>query len=644
MDSLRPSLADPREFRFGPFAASVREGELRKHGIRLKLQEKPLQILLTLLERPGELVTREELRARLWTSSTFVEFEHNLDIAVNKLRLALGDSAESPRYVETIRGKGYRLMGSVMVTNGHRVETPVREAGAVTPEPAEVSVGRREPVASARRWVFGTALAAVLIVAPIAVVRSGLFPIHPKLPRTLAVLPFRNLSPDAESQFLSYSLADAIINRLGFVSEIVVRPSSYVAKYGDGNPDPGVVAKELHVEAVLVGNYIKEGDRLRVSAELVDVAKPEVLWRDTLDVTYDQLLKVQDRVAESVARGLQLRIQPQESRRLKKSVPKDALAYEYFLRVQPRGLPNDYRLTVQMLEKSVHLDSEYAPAWMDLGNAYAGYANWQGGGPEFRGKSEAAFDKALQLDPELPFLHTYMAIQMLERGQLDQGVEALREELRLNPNEALAHWWLMEAYLYGGMLDESIAEGESALRLDPLVSVGSTFNTYLHAGDLEKFLSTMPVGESARTSFYRGLCFFYRKDFSRAASEFELAFKLDPTLLHAKYGQALLFAIRQRPAEGIHYLDDVNQKTPTVDGEMLYKIGQIYSVLGDKSSGYRFLREAIDHNFYCHVCLAHDPLLASLHGEAPYAELLDLARERQQSFKRKYFSDSFPWH
>lgn len=226
--------------------------------------------------------------------------------------------------------------------------------------------------------------------------------------------------------------------------------------------------------------------------------------------------------------------------------------------IGPPKRDNDYRLTAQMLEKSVSLDSEYALAWMDLGNAYAGFANWQGGSPEIRAKSKAAFDKALQLDPELPFLHTYLAVQMMERGELDQGVLALREELRLNANEALAHWWLMEAYLYGGMLDESIAEGENALRLNPMVNAGSTFNSYLHAGDHEKFLSTMPVGESARTSLYRGLGFFYLKDFSRAASEFERASTLDPSLLHAKYGQALLFAIHQQPTKGLSYLNDVN--------------------------------------------------------------------------------------
>src|SRR5437660_689883 len=187
------------------------------------------------------------------------------------------------------------------------------------------------------------------------------------------------------------------------------------------------------------------------------------------------------------------------------------------------------------------------------------------------------------------------------------------------------------------MLQEPIAEGERALRLDPLVNVGSTFNSYLHAGEYEKFLSTLPMGESARTSFYRGLCFFYMKDSSRAASEFERAYMLDPSLLHAKYGRALLFAIHQQPNEGLSYLNEVNQNTPTVDGEMLYKLGQVYAVLGDKSSAYRYLREAIDNNFYCDTCMVRDPLLVSLRGEIQYAELFELARERHEAFRRRFF-------
>ncbi len=223
---------------------------------------------------------------------------------------------------------------------------------------------------------------------------------------------------------------------------MVVRPSSYVVKYRDGDADPRTVASELHVQTVLMGNYIKERDRLRVSTELVDVASSDVLWRETLDIHYEQLLTVQDQVAQDVISGLRLHILPQETQRMKRSVPKNALAYEYFLRGEQGGIPDDYRLTMQFFEKSVALDPDYAPAWAKLGQVYGAYANWQGGGPEFMAKSRAAFDKALQIDPNVPQIRTYLAIQMMEGGELDRSVVALREELSRNPNEPLAHWWL----------------------------------------------------------------------------------------------------------------------------------------------------------------------------------------------------------
>jgi tetratricopeptide (TPR) repeat protein len=386
-----------------------------------------------------------------------------------------------------------------------------------------------------------------------------------------------------------------------------------------------------------VGNYIKEGDRLRVSVELVDVASSKVLWHETLDLHYDQLLTVQDQVAENVISGLRLRVLPQEAQRMKQSLPKNPLAYEYFLRGEEGGIPDDYRLSMQLFEKSLALDPDYAPAWAKLAQVYGAYANWQSGGPEFIAKSNAAFDKALQLDPDEPHVRTFRAIQMMEQGELDQGVLTLREELRRNRNDPQAHWWLTEAYLYGGMLTESIAEGERALQLDPLVNRGSTFNSYLYSGDYDKFLSSMPIEAGARTIFYRGLCFLYMNDLSRAAGEFERAYALDPSLLHAKYGRAFLYAIEQEPADGLQYVKKIEQETPTDDGEMLYKLAQVYALLGDKPSALRSLRAAIDHNFYCHACFLRDPLLGAIRGEAEYAVLVNRGLDLHEAFRRRYF-------
>jgi len=644
-------------YEFGPFRLEPSERLLRRSGESIPLPPKAFETLLLLVQNSGHVLSKDELMKSLWPD-TFVE-ENNLTQHISMLRRALGEGPGETDYIETVPRLGYRFVVSVREVSGNgdtellvrrRTRTHIVVHEQEEEEDTRTDIAEeRVAITDAPWWLPRTAAtrkrilvgllagAAALAAAGVIMLRSGRISFRPSPPRTLAVVPFHDLKPDGGSQFLSYSLADAIINRLGYVSEIIVRPSSYISKYRDGDADPRVVARELHAEAVLTGNYVKEAGRLRVSVELVDVSRAEVLWHDTIDVPYDQLMTVQDRVAEDVFRGLRLQILPQESQRLRQSLPKNPLAYEYFMRAQYAGLPDDFRLPIQYYEKSVALDPDYAPAWAKLGQVYGGYAAWQGGGPEFIAKSRAAFDKALQLDSELPLVRTFLAVQMMERGELDQGLLALREELRLNPNEAEAHWWLTEAYLYGGMLPESIAEGERALQLDPLINQGTTINSYLYTGDYDKFLSTMPAGQGARTTFYRGLCFLYMRDLPRAAGEFERAYTLDPSLLHAKYGKAFLYAIHEQPAEGLRYLKEVEEQTPTVDGEMLYKVAQAYALLGDKPSAVRVLREAIDHNFYCHACLIRDPLMSSLHGEPQYAALLELARDRHERFKRDYF-------
>lgn len=615
---------------------------------------------MILVQHSGHVLSKDDLIKAIWPDS-FVE-ENNLTQQISQLRRALGEGTDGQSYIETVPKLGYRFIpevreivegqGEVVVSKRMRTHIVLREEEE-SEESREVSedlassavpANRSQPFGLPARWRQKSMFIAFTLI-PLLLMSLAIYhffrlsgsPVASTGAHTLAVLPLRNLKPDPETDFLSMALADAVIGRLEYVNEILVRPSSYVVKYRNGNADPRVIAHDLHVQSILTGSYIREGDHLRISAELIEVGKTEVLWHETFDLPYDQLLTVQNRVAENVARGLQLQILPQETQRMRRSAPKNTLAYEYYLHALTYKISNEYRLPIQMLEKSVSLDSDYAPAWMLLGQEYGAYASLQGGGAAFSEKSKAAFDKALELDPELPNLHTYLAIQMMEHGDVEKGLLTVREELRLNPNEAFAHWWLTEAYLYGGMLPESIAEGEHALQLDPLVNEGSTLNSYLYAGDYQKFLSTMPVGESARTTFYRGLCFFYMNDFSRAASEFERAYMLDPSLLHAKYGRALLYAIRQQPSEGLRYLKQLERETSTEDGEMVYKLAQAYAVLGDVPSAILKLHAAIDHGFYCYPCFVRDPLLVPLHGDAQYAELMKLSRERHESFKHKYF-------
>jgi DNA-binding winged helix-turn-helix (wHTH) protein/TolB-like protein/Tfp pilus assembly protein PilF len=644
MAGFTQPLRNPGAYRFGPFELDSQSGDLRKYGIRLKLQEKPCQILFSLLERPGELITREELRARLWGSNTFVEFEHNLDIAVNKLRATLGDSAEEPRYVETVRGKGYRLLVTVSVENGRDRAEASAPLGEVLPtEPRGPSLIPAVSPVPVRRFTLGSALSAagVVVLLSLAILHwTSQVPATPTRspgePRTVAVLPLRNLKPDPETDFLSLALSDAIINRLGYASQLSVRPASSVIKYRNTEMDPMQVARELNVQAVLTGSYLKDGDTIRVMTELTSTDGKPSPSRENIELKYDKLLALQDRVAESVLHSMGFAMQPQEMEQVRRGLPANPVAYEYYLRGSDLSLKSNYKGAVDLLEKAVALEPGNAMAWADLATNLIGYSRIQGGGRVYEEKGWRAYQKSLALDPGNPVIVSLMAFHMIENGKVDQAVPLLRQALVRNPKDSWAHWNLSEAYRYGGMLADAVLEGELALQVNPSVGVGTLQNAYLYLGQYQEFLRSLPSTESARTSFYRGLTYLCLKDPSRAAAEFDHAVALNPALLHAQIGEALAFAIAGQRTKGIALMRRI-EASESHDGEMVYKMSQAYAQLGGKESSLRLLRRSIDLNFFPYSYFAQDPLLEPIRTEPRYVAVMELGRKRQQAFRQRFF-------
>ncbi|MGA9994058.1 MAG: winged helix-turn-helix domain-containing protein [Pyrinomonadaceae bacterium] len=460
--------------------------------------------------------------------------------------------------------------------------------------------------------------------------------------RALAILPFRNLKQDAETDFLGFSLADAIITKLGYVSELTVRPSSYIDKYRNLTIDPQKVAADLNVNTLLTGGFIKEGDDLRITAQLIDVGTNEILWRDTLDMKYERLLTVQDRVAQEIIKGLQLKLTPAEANRLNLDVPQNPLAYEYYLRGVDLYSQNQFPMAVEMLEKSVALDSSHALAWAHLGTAYAAAASFRFGGRDYYTKAQAAYQKALSLNPEQIEARIFTANTYTDTNHVEDAVPLLRDALKTNPNYALAHWELGYAYRFAGVLKESVAEGERAREIDPEVKLNSSaFNSYLYDGEYEKFLRSLPAREdSAFILFYRGFGNFYLKNRERAASDFNRAYELDPTLFQAQIGRALSLGLEGQNQKGLTLLRETEQKVlehGVGDAEGIYKVAQAYAALGDKASALRVLKLSIEGGFFCYPYFTSDPLLENLRGEAQYSTLMEQARKRHEEFKKKFF-------
>lgn len=460
-------------------------------------------------------------------------------------------------------------------------------------------------------------------------------------PRSLAVLPFRNLRQDPQTDFLGFSLADEIITKLGYVNALTIRPSSSVDKYRNQIIDPKQVAADLKVDTLLTGSFMKDGDDLRINAQLIDVKPDKILWRESFDLKYDKLLTVQDRVAQQIIKELELNLSPAEAANLKPEKPISTAAYEYYLRGIDLYSLNQFAAAIEMLEKSTALEPNYAPAWAHLGRAYTTNASLQFGGREDYGKAQSAYEKAIALNPSLVEPRIYMANLLTDTGRVEQAVPLLRSVLQDSPNNAEAHWELGYAYRFGGMLNESVAECEKARQNNPQVKINSSaMNSYLYLGEYEKFLQSLPVNDSVYILFYRGFAEYYLNNRDQAAHDFDRAFQENPALLPAQVGKAFSDSIKHDNGAGLKLLEQTEGKIDergVSDAEGIYKVAQAYAVLGDKVSALHMLRHSIGGGFFCYPYFERDPLLQSLRSEPEFQTLMKQAQRRHDQFKTAFF-------
>ena len=525
--------------------------------------------------------------------------------------------------------------------------------GASRLEPAKLGSGRRrsvavedEPLDSDLTSSLGKLLAVVglllgvLVIGYFALRKSNTTP-PPARQHSLAILPFRNLKQDPETDFLGFSLADAVISKLSYVNALTVRPSSSVDKYRNQILDAKKVGADLNVDTLLTGSFIKDGDDLRITTQLVDVKLDKILWQDAIDLKYDKLLTVQDRVAQQIIKGLELNLSPSEAANLKPGGAINPLAYEYYLRGVDLYSLNEFATAIQMLEKSAAIEPNYALTWAHLGRAYTTNASLRFGGREDYAKAQAAYEKAIALNPTLVEPRIYMANLLTDTGRVEQAVPLLRLALRIGPNNAEAHWELGYAYRFGGMLEESVAECERARQNNPQVKINSSaLNSYLYLGEYQKFMQSLPVNDSIYILFYHGFVEYYLNNYPQAARDFDRAFEMEPSLLPANVGKALSYSIKHDNAHGLkvlHETEDRIEELGVTDPEGIYKIAQAYAVLGDKASALHMLRHSIGGGFFCYPYFVRDPLLQNIRNEPEFQTLMSQARQRHEEFKISFF-------
>jgi TolB-like protein/Tfp pilus assembly protein PilF len=494
------------------------------------------------------------------------------------------------------------------------------------------------PVSTSAKRLSIPALA--LLGALLAVMGYLAYRIAPT-PRSLAVLPLQNLKNDPESDFLGFSLADAVITKLGLLSSITVRPSSAIEKYRGHGFDLKRAAGELKVDTLLTGGFIRDGSRLRITYQLIDVRAYKILYTDSIDLTYDELLTVHDNVSRQIIKALRLSLSPSEAERIRPDAPVNPLAYEYYLRGVDLLGSHNFPLAVRMLEKSVEIDPKYPLTWAYLGQSYTSDAAFELGGREQYHRAQAAYEHALALDPKQSEAEVFLANLLVDTGKVEQAVPLLRNALSRDSANASAHWELGYAYRFAGMLKQSLEECLHALQIDPLVKGnGAVLNTYLYLGRYDDFLGSLRGGnEPGFIRFYRGFGEYHQGDLKAALTDFANAYDEKPTL-YTGIGKAFADAIVHKNSEGLQILRQLESEMAqrgVGDAEATYKMAQAYAVLGDQTSALRSLRSSIENGFFPHPYFLTDPLLKSLHGLPEFSRVLEMALGRHEKFKKDFF-------
>ncbi|PYU36383.1 MAG: hypothetical protein DMG31_01220 [Acidobacteria bacterium] len=476
--------------RFGVFEVDLRSGELHKHDIKIKLHDQPFQLLAILLEHPGELVAREQLHQKLWPADTFVDFDVGLNSAIKRLRDALGDSAETPRFIETLPRKGYRFIApvdrpSAAALNVSSTESPT-PATSSSPMPASNGRAKVQLVWFALRerrlrrlWIGALAFIALmglLIGTNVGGVWHRLVGKSAQSPiRSIAVLPLENLSRDLDQEYFADGMTEALITDLGKIGGLRVISRTSMMHYKGTRKTLPEIARELNVDAVIEGAVLRSGDHVRITTQLVEAASDRHLWAESYERELRDVLTLQGEVARDVAKQVNIKLSQEEQTRFVSARPVDPKALEAYL----KGRYELYKMTLEGTKKSIDyfaqaldIDPTYARAWAGVSEALSfpsvPQGTWDSHPQEVLAKAKAAALKALELDGALSEGHLSLGL-VLSRDWLWSGAEKeYQRAIALDPNNAMAHGVYGLHLMAQGRLEEAIAETRRAQELDPL--------------------------------------------------------------------------------------------------------------------------------------------------------------------------------
>jgi TolB-like protein len=508
--------------RFGTFELNTRTGELRKKGVKLRLQGQPLQVLGTLLKRAGHLVTRDELRAEIWPADTFVDFDHSLHNAIARIRETLGDSAETPRYIETLPRRGYRFIEAV-----HEVLPEV-------PNPPALSSHSPESR-----------------------------PIH-----ALAVLPLENLSADPRHEFFADGMTEALITSLAKIKALRVISRTSAMQYKGAHKSLPQIARELNVDAVIEGSVLRDGERIRIAAQLIHAPTDQHLWAESYERDFRDILTLQSEIARQVGHQVRIILTPEEHAQLNTARQVNPQAHEWYLKARyhwNKRTEESVKKALSLFQRAIDADPTYAQGYAGLADAYNILGYYNALSPtEAYPKGKAAAVKALHLDSSLAEPHATLGVVKRDfEWDWSGAEEEFQRAIDLNAGCVDAYHWRGTLFSMVGRHTDALREKSHALELDPLSVVIRT--------DL-------------------GRMFYFARDYDRSAENYKAALDMDPNFVAAHLWLGELYQQMGLFEQAISSLQTgvrLSNRSPYA----LAKLGHGYGVAGNHEEAHTVLDE-----------------------------------------------------
>jgi TolB-like protein/DNA-binding winged helix-turn-helix (wHTH) protein len=591
--------------RFDGFELDFRSGELRKSGVKLRLQGQPIQVLAVLLKRSGELVTRDELRQEVWPEDTFVDFDHSLHNAIARIREALGDSAATPRYIETLPRRGYRFIAPVNEVHGNLPVVPMRDQSPDGPK--EVERGAPPALRSSAR-------AAIAVVFLTIVLLGFALWLVPTLSRpksagpslhSIAVLPLDNLSGDSSQDYFVDGMTEELITDLAKVSALRVTSRTSVMRYKGTKKSLPEIARELNVDGVVEGSVTRSGNRVRVRAQLLNAVKDQHLWAETYERDLGDVLSLQSEVARAIAQQVRAQVTPEHEARLRLAArPVNPQAFEAYLRGRyylttefTRG--QELQKAKRYFEEAIAKDPNFGLAYSGLADSYVYLAFFRQLPPEVAYRSaKEAVHKALELDDSIGEAHDTLAMLRWRYEWDSQAAEReFDQAIALAPSYSCAHEDHSEFLGMHGRRSEALAELAKSIEMDPSPSSALTeAGTYYLMRDYEHLVEAARRGVISNPTewlehYYLGIGYEGTGKGLEAISEYQQAVEISGGDQDATAALAHAYAGIGKKSETRKILSDLERKSAR-SYVSPYLIATVYASLDEKDKAFEYLEKA----------------------------------------------------